>query len=329
MDAKKKEIIVFRRDERAIIASIKEILEEQKQTNELKSIENNVIALNELARSISLYPSILGDQHLGSVKRSAQTLVENLCITDVIDLIMNIPTKAILGQGFAIAKINFFFMLLYLSREIDILRETEETIYAIITRNIFTIMAEEVYISLLSDKMIPLEIRSKAGYNLANIWENRIDCGVKEFAPILSTMWNARKKLKPAFGTMLGISEIFMLSENSDTTWIGFFERDELSEDEILSLQEFLMGLSFEEMDFLSDEMEKSDRTSIGIDEIDKILGEKKIHPHYTYEDPREIFHSFKVRKKNSKVRSKTNSKGPKKTVEDYIMIYLLSHQKM
>lgn len=318
------DIIVFRHDERTIISAIKDTLEKENRAEELASVENTIHALQELARSISLYPSIIGTQHLGSSSRSIETLVETLCVRDVMDLLLHVPTKAILGKGYSVAKVNLFFMLLYLSREEPSLNELENGIIEIATRNVYGVMAEEVYQALIGDRNISLHIRTNAAYNLAQIWEHRIDCGVREFSPILGNIWSARKKLKPAFGTLLGFSELFMLTEKFDDSLSDFFTTDEVDEDMLYSLQEFLMGLSYEEMRLLMVKMEEAGKSSLSINEIEDMLGDSKIHPRYTYTDPREIYRSFRLRKKNAQYRAMTGQPGPKKTIEELLMAYLL-----
>ncbi len=322
-----KTIVTLSEKETNLIYGIKKTLSLNEKFKDIQIIENNESALSELARCISLYPSILGEQHIGNTTRSINTLVDNLCIKDSLDLALHIPTKAILGQGFSVAKINFFFLLNYTIDENnfpdhEILKsELKNLIY----RYVFTIMAEEVFLSIIADKRVSYHIRSNAAYLLANIWEYRIDHGVKEFTPILNNIWKAREKLKPAYGTMLGISELFKLSEDSGDVWLEFFHRDDMKHEEIDSLQEFLMGLSFEEMELLARHMDKNAKSCLTEYEINDILNENKIYPPYKTDDPREIFRSFRHRKKNANFRELADIEGPKKTIEEYLMIYLLS----
>jgi hypothetical protein len=316
-------IILFRKDERKIIDTMKERLGDG--AAEIESLETNLKALEELADSISKYPSILESQRLGSSQRSLETLVDTLCGDDINDLLLHMPTKAILGKGFAVAKVNFFFLLLYISREKKPLQDLAGRLGEIITRNIYAILAEEVYLSIISDRDTPLHVRTNAAYNLVNLWEHRIDCGVREFAPILGSLWSARKKLKPAFGTLLGFSELFMLTEESDDSLVGFFNQDTIHEDVLYSLQEFLMGLSYEEMGLLFSRMVADRKSSLSVEEIDKILGAERVHPRYDYSDPREIFRSYMLRKKNSQFRALSAIPGPKKTFEENLMSFLLS----
>lgn len=323
----RKKIVVLNEAEEHIIQLVYSTLEKKLKNSEIETVKNNVYALYDLAESIALYPDIFGKQVLGGYSRSIETLVENLCIRDIMDLALHIPTKAILGKGFSVAKINFFFMIYYVCREnMDgSITEIVESISEMIYENVFIIMAEEVFLAIISDKEVPLHIRMNAGYMLANIWEYRLGHGVKEFSPILSNIWNSRKKMKPSYGTMFGVSELFQLSSNSGTVWLDFLQRDDLRHDEIDSLQEFLMGLSFEEMELLSREMERQKKTSLCQDDIKMYLGNVKMYPDYEFEDPREVYNSFRHRKKNAIFRHRAEIEGPKKTFEEYLMIYLLA----
>ena len=270
----------------------------------------------------------MSKQNLMGISRTVDTLINNLCIHEISDKIFHMPTKAILGQGFSIAKINFFLMLHYLTGEIPDLIKNTESIFKIVENNVFTIMAEDVFISIISDKNIPLEIRANAGYRLANIWEFRIYKGINEFVPILNNIWHAREKLKPAYGTMIGISELFRLTQNSDSIWLDFLQKDDISQDEVESLQEFLMELSYEEMNLISEYMVKKDLVSISKEEVYSIIGKRNISPAYLPNDPRELYKSYKSRKNNALYRKRSSLNGPKKTIEEYIMSYLLSKQE-
>ncbi|MDH4129253.1 MAG: hypothetical protein OEV44_10890, partial [Spirochaetota bacterium] len=325
-----KKIITFSDAENNVINQIRSALKVLSKDKEISLIESNVISLDELSKSISLYPSILGEQHLGSFSRSVGTLIEALCAEDLVDIIFRVPTKSILGKSFSIAKVNFFFMLLYLSREnsikeIDGKNDIQLQITDIITNNVFTIMAEEVFISIISDESISLHMRSKAAFLLANIWEYRMDHGVKEFTPILNNLWVARKNLKPVYGTMLGVSELLLISQNSYPVWLEYLQHENIMEEEIKSIQEFLMGLSFEEMYRLSKELDKTGKTLLCEDDIINILGKEISLPIGKDFDPREFYKSFSLRTKNAYIRMQTGLEGPKKTMEEYLMSCLLS----
>lgn len=319
------DIIIFKPEEEEIISRLTAELEYRGLTNEISKITRNREALEALSDSISMYPSILGSQSLGTASRSVETLIDTLVLKDMIDMLFNIPTKAILGQSYAIAKINFFFMLLYLCQESGEMQHLEKEIHRAVQNSIFSIMAEEVFIAIISDKRISSHIRSNAGYLLTNIWEYRIDHGVESFAPTLSSIWQARDRLNPSFGTMIGITELFTLASQSDPIWFDFLQRDELHEDEIDALQEFLLALSYEEMKKITYHMKKEEKDVVNGDDIARLVGEEDHDRFYSEEDPRRLFKSFSHRKNNAMYRARGNLHGPKKTFEEYLMCFLLS----
>lgn len=320
-----RKIIPLKPQEEQIVADVKIFLQKKSLREELKTVTNNEEALQDLARAISKYPSIFGTQSLGRESRSVETLVDNLQVHDVVDLLLHVPTKALLGKSFSIAKINFLYMIYYIIREHVKVDSLQDLIMDAISRSVFIVMAEEVFLSILLDRKIAKHIRNNAGYLLVNIWEYRIDHGVSEFAPVLIKVWQTRKSLKPAYGTMLGISELFRIAENNSIIWMDYLQRDGLSDDEVAALREFLLGLTYEEMKLLNDNMERTGKSCLDEHEMDIILGERKIYPEYLYDDPRELFKSYRHRYKNASFRSRAGIEGPQKTLEEYIMCYLLS----
>jgi len=320
-----KKIIVFNLEEEEILNKISSTLDTYKKFDELSIIKSNQIALNELAKSISRYPSIITKQQLGSVSRSIETLIEMMCSIENDDLFLHIPTKAVLGKGFSIAKINFFVMLFYLCEEIIELKPINESIITIILNNIYTIMAEEVFVDIITDGSISKDIRINAVYLIVNIWEYRLYLEVKKFAPILTNIWKARETFSPIIGTLLGLSELFMMSMNIDSVWLDFLQNDEISDEEIASLEEFIFGFSYEEIQQLREKMKINGISSITKKEANRIIGDDRVYPAYDIIDPRDLYRSYKHRKRNAKYRFRAKTEGPQKTLEEYFMCYLLS----
>jgi len=320
-----RKIIPLSEKEEFIVEKITGLLRKENKADEISLVEQSVDALHDLARSISRYPSIFGMQQLGGTSRSVETLVDSLSVQDPVDLVLHTPTKAILGRGFAVAKINLFYMLLYLSRENKKLTSMGAEIFSFISGNVYTLMAEDVFVAVLSDKDISGHIRSNAAYLLAKIWEYRMDHGVREFAPILDSMWEARNRVRPVYGTMIGMSELFSLSGTTEPVWLEFLQREDITDDELDSIREFLMGLSCEEMSYIMERMKEDGKTSLSREEVDAMMKEGKTYPDYDPEDPRELFRSFCNRRVNSGFRERAGRPGPRKTIEEYIMCYLLS----
>jgi hypothetical protein len=323
-----REIVIFNQAEENLVSSVASILSESGRAGDADTLGNNRSALDDLARSISLYPSILEEHTLAGTSRSIDSLIRKLCTTWVPDMILHIPTKAVLGRGFSIAKINFFIMLRYVAREMERLKTFEDDILSLIAANVSALTAEEVFISIIEDMRIAEEIRYRAGYQVAQIWEYRVQYGVREFAPILHTLWKSREKLVPHFGTMLGFSELCMLSKDTETSWFDFLQRDGLTEDEICALEEFIFGLTHEEIVYLRESMEKNGKISLSRQEVESLLDKPQHYPEYWSDDPRELYRSFRDRKHHSRFRARAAAPGPKKTLEEYLMVFLLSRQQ-
>ncbi len=323
-----KKIILFHKEEKRLLDQFLDILKREKRNSDRDSIEHSRNALKDLAEAISMYPPIMGKQQLGNISRSVETLIDMLCMKEDPDLILHIPTKALVGKGFLIAKINFFYMFLYLAKGIGDSREIQDVLHElkmIISNNIFTLMSEEVFLSIIEDRKNSMHIRTNAGYLLANIWEYRLDHGIREFAPILSNIWKAREQLKPAFGTLMGFTELFKLSQGLDPLWLEFIDQALSTEEETSSLEEFLFGLSFEEISRLRGFMELTERNCLSPEDIFQVIGESSAYPRYDPDDSREFYRSFRHRLINTKVRKRARLMGPKKTIEEYIICYLLS----
>lgn len=321
------DIIIFTREEEKLVETLKQAIRER-YPSDYTLIEKHKEALRSLVTSISLYPSLLDPQRLSNQKRTMESLLEKLCSKSIPDMILHIPTKAILGRAFTIAKINFFIMLWYIIRDKEEYISFLDILLSCIASNVFMLTAEEVYTSIIEDDTLVLNIRHNAAFLLARTWEHRLDYGVAEFAPILLNLWKARERLIPNFGTMMGFAELCMLSEHTSPLWLDFLQRDTITEDEVYAVEEFIFDLSYEEIVYVRDYLEKHNKITVCRDELPSIL--KKSHiPEYQGQDPRELYRSFRDRKINSRFRARSRLQGPKKTLEEYLMCFLLSSRSM
>ena len=175
---------------------------------------------------------------------------------------------------------------------------------------------------------MPEEIRNRAGFLLANIWEYRLNQSAKDFAPILNSIWEARKALCPAYGTMMGFSEISRMSQSTPQAWISFLQSIEGSEDAFQSLEEFLFNLTFEEIAHLRIEMQRRNMGVVSQNNIESLIGTKLVYPRFDESDPREMYQFFRHRKINARFRHRADQEGPKKTIEEHLMGYLLSSEE-
>ncbi len=219
-------------------------------------------------------------------------------------------------------------MLKTLADPIDELHNEEVLISEDITEIVFTLMCEDVFMGIIEDKAVDIKIRNRTAFLLANIWEYRLNHGVSEFAPILSSIWEARKNLRPVFGTMMGTSELMALSFSIDNTWMDFLNDKDIPEDTFLALEEFLFTLTYEELFELRTKMKELGLKSVTKNELYTITGKRPRYPEFNQSDPREMYRFFRNRKQNAISRNRAGVDGPKKTIEEYIMGYILSSPK-
>lgn len=319
-----KAIQVFTESEENITHQIKGVLRKTGALEDFQKVEDTHSSLIILADSISRYPSIFQDQHLGLHLRTVETLVQNLCAHPDLNLVLNTPTKAILGRGFSIAKINFLLLMSYLCNDNEGLCSKLDEIMDIVRHNVFSIMTEDVFISIIADSSIDINIRKEAGFFLAKIWEQRVYRGVDEISPVLNNLWKTRIHFTPAYGTMAGISEITTFCSRSNPEWIKFIEDEDFTDDTLEALREYLMGLSHEEMLSIHGYMERNSIQSFSHDRIIDMLGREKSYTMMNYDDPREMYHFYARRRENAIFRRKSMIEGPAKTIEEYLICYMI-----
>ncbi len=316
-------LIIFTDEESDSVYKCLDVIKKEGRKNDADMVEANINALVELVRAISYYPSIIASSQLARSNRSLDTLIQHLSTHEGLDKLMYTPIKAVLGKGFLLAKITFFNMLQIIARDIPQLTECIPALIENTEKVIFMVMSEEVFIGIVEDKDISDTIRNRAGFLLVNLWEYRLRDGINDFAPVLMSTWESRKKLIPIFGTMMGTVELTQITEKIEPIWLEFIR--ESDSDEIFeSIEEFLFTLTYEELTKLRIEMERMGLSSVTREKAESLIG-KKFYDDFDGADSREMYRFFRMRKFNARLRKRSNRQGPHKTLEEYIMCHLLS----
>ncbi len=316
-------IVVFSLEERDVVDTVLLALEER-NPRKIPLIKNQMEALFDIGRGISRYPSVVGTQSLDTSTRSLSTLIDRLCGWADDAQLISLPTKAVLGRAFLIGKINFFSMLLFLCRKGGDLDPLPEVLVRLLSLNVFTLMSEEVYVSILEDSGTGLDIKRRAGKELAHVWESRLDKNVGDYAPLLASLWHSRRTLRPVFGSMMGMSELYTLSMGSDPLWLNCLLERKDDQGFIGALEEFLFNLTYEEIGLIRGLLEKREIKSIGQEEVESILGSRE-YSDVDESDPREMYRFFMQRKNRVTLRRRAQDKaGPRRTLEEYVMLYLM-----
>ncbi|MBQ0162268.1 MAG: hypothetical protein KBS84_03790 [Treponema sp.] len=283
--------------------------------------------LQELAKAIANFPSLLERHNLLGGERTPQSLIDSLIEHQTEgDYTLQLPSKATLGKGFLVAKIHTFSSLTKFSKALG---EPEEVTLEFQTETnsmMFSLLAEDVYLNLIHDNSIPREFKDELANSLLLLWEHRSDQNVQDIAPTLLKIWTARRKLAPAFGTMMGTSELLLLSMQLDDQWTHFIKAKLGDTGVAQAMEEFLFGISHEQILQLKDILRTKGIPAIGRDEVSKFLG---VHIKADAGlDYRDFYSMYTLRRDNARVRARMGLSGPHKTIEDYFIHFVMEQNK-
>ena len=285
-------------------------------------IKDRMKDLEHLARAIALFPSLLEQHDLPGGMRTPKTLVEMLIDNrEAGDRTLLLPSKASLGKGFLVAKMHTFSSLSKQSTRIKAPASLSEELMTEAVTMMFSLLAEDVYLNLIADKTLSREIRRQWGYSLLMLWEYRTDDRIQVIAPILNEVWTARRKLAPAFGTMMGTSELLLISMQMDGQWLGFI-KNKLSDPGVSqAMEEFLFGISYEQISRLRTILRTKGIAAIGRDEVADYLGMPiKTDAGLDYRD---FYSLYTIRRDDARERARMKLQGPHKTLEDYFIQFV------
>ena len=190
----------------------------------------------------------------------------------------------------------------------------------------FLLLAEDVYLNLIRDTALDLQFRRQLAISLLLLWEHRADQNISDISPVLQSVWMARTRLAPAFGTMMGTSELIMISFQMDDQW-NLFIKTKLNDPGVnQAMEEFLFGISYEQITQLKNILREKGISAIGRNEVSSFLGiEVKTDVN---EDYRDFFQQYSLRRDNARARKRMNLPGPHKTLEDYFISFIMEKNR-
>ena len=284
-------------------------------------------SLPPVAEAIEACPSVLGQQRLGGRERTAESLVEALCGGGGIHLDFVMPTAAILGRSFVLAKINFLKALGYLLDGAGQRAKQAASIARVLVREaVFSKLAEELLTGAVSNPHNPLGLKRAAAHKLIGMWNHRLAVPIGEFPPVLLSAWRARVKVRAIYGTLIGINEVFSLIQaECESRFVNYFARDTVTNDERDAFREFIFGLSYEELEQLRAYMETHRLRVITPDKVKEVLAHTHPSAIFSQPSPEEIYSSYCRRRIRAEYRAISGNPGPRKTAEGYIMEALLA----
>lgn len=293
------------------------------------AMEARIQTLNELAFDIATLPSLLTRSDLPGGEQTPDLLIDSLIKhQNTSDATIQLPSKATLGKGYIVSKIHTFSSFCKASVQFGTPSELTAALNKELNTMLFTLMAEDVYLDLISDLTQPIEFRRIWASSLLLLWDHRNAQTIESVAPVLNSVWEARNKLNPAFGTMMGTSELLTMSIQLDELWVNFVKVRMKDRDVINAMEEFLFGISYENIKRLRQILLERKITAISLDQASEFLGEHiRVSAGMGYRD---FYSTFSARRDNARARTRLKIPGPHQTIEDYFFAFVTqsNHEK-
>lgn len=285
--------------------------------------------LERLSRAAALIrdcPTIATSWHSRVVPHlSGEPLIDLLCRVPDWDLELHIPTKAVLGQAYLVAKINFFKALGYALDSAAGPSQLHDAVHAELGQSIYSKLAEELFVSIVTDPSGRKDVKTSAAKLLFQIWEDRLATEIDDFAPVLEAVWQARNRVRPVLGTMRGTHELFrLIAEVKDDRFLSYFEESEMSDEEVQAFEEFLFDISHEEIKRLREYLSERGASALSTDEARHVLGRGR-ESWMPQGGPQALYTSYKKRKIKAHYRALTSAPGPRKTAEELVITAFLA----
>jgi len=312
-------------EEKNILEKTLEIMDKDNYEPERLQIHNLSAALNHQAKAISLYPPITESTIFNSSERNINTLIAALTNKFNFYGIFVIPTKALMGKSFIVGKINFFYMIrLLLKNKFDNASLLERIDHRMLEL-VLSVLTEEVLVELISRQDTRIGIKERAVKALAEIWDRRTSPNIRNYIPDLANLWINRRLICPVYGTLRGTHEYYNLVARVDDVCRNYLLNVFENRDETWALEEFLFGLSFEDIKYLRHHMRNSNKQCIAGSEIKELVNKSSAYFYDDTQDPLELYKFFNIRKRSAADRRSDNIPGPGAPFEEYYLIYLLS----
>jgi len=287
----------------------------------------NVGRVDQVGAALLAYPPVFGEKPLGGRQRGRGTLVDLLSSAEDASIELYVPTRAVVGRTLVVAELNAWRLASYIHEQIlgssAEAAGTGDEIDHWLHGCVYSLLAEDILRSIAVDQGMERATRAKAVDSLSQMWESRHSLGARHFFPVLAQTWAARRRIRVSVGTLLGVSEIFrLLQAGGDPEFVSFFARKRLNLDEEQAFQEFLIGVSTEEIHSLEQLMEDTGRSSL--DPEDAKVRRQSFKTGGEVHECVRFYEFFRTRHLAAVARRIKDLPGPKKTAEEYVMIYFL-----
>ncbi|ACY12745.1 hypothetical protein [Haliangium ochraceum] len=305
---------------------------ERKAPSDAALLRHQIDQLATLVAVLSAERRLDRPTQLAGEQRDRQTLLDHLCHLDGLSGDLVLPLKAILSRTFLLSKI--MFLRGFVKATSALAEEGAE--YPLLShqlreemaQSIYTQLAEELLMALLRKPDVHQRIKRRAAGQLVAVWDNA-QIEIDDFCPLLESAWHARNRITSGYGCLLGTTEYFRLvCEDCPPQFLNFFARDEMSLAEGQAFEEFLFNMTFEELSTLREGMREQSLDVVSPEWASQILGRQIDALDDSGEiDPMALYRSYYRRQLAADYRIIAGSKGPRRTAEAYLMIFLLDQQ--
>jgi hypothetical protein len=287
-------------------------------------VRRRFASLKALGESISQFPSVREAQLVRGELRDEEKLIKSLCAFAPSSHLLHIPTRIVAARSFLVAKCHAFSLLSLLVRDENALQiEIRKVIFSIVC----TLMAEEVYFSCLESPEFSEEIKRRLADDLISLWESGTDPRAVIHLPALESLWVARDESPPSFGTMDGTSELIRISIDMGSDWQEFLMGEAQNDEARWALEEFLFGLSFEEINQVRSNLNHWGILAVGHDEVRSYLGSSPAYTIAKNTDPRAIYDFYIDRRDAAAFRKRTSAPGPWRTLEEMYLKFRIARE--
>jgi hypothetical protein len=287
--------------------------------DEGRALAESFSRLRALGDSVFAYPSIRDTRSLRGEIYDESRLVDSLLEFSSSSQMLRTPTKVVAMRSFLVAKFHAFSMLSTLTAD---LREYKVEIWRTVFSVISTLIAEAVYFSCMDDSNFSRRTKASLASDLIALWDSGVDHRGLRHLSALSSLWAARNSIRPNFGTMNGNVELLRLTIDLDDDWRDFLVDESENDQTRWAIEEFLFGLSWEEIRSVRAHLESRGIDAVGLDGIREYLHAPPAFTGINEADPRTFYDFFIERRDACNLRKKLGAPGPLYTLEEIYLKY-------
>ncbi|MBI2571664.1 MAG: hypothetical protein HYV63_32035 [Candidatus Schekmanbacteria bacterium] len=293
----------------------------------LAMVQGSISRLTALRSLMDQCPSLYLESTLVASRRSVDTLIDHMIRVGPLATELDLPLKASLARDFVLAKAQ-------------VLREARLAVEGLdppcdpaladrlrleAAQSVHTLLAEELLTRILLDGGVAEAAKRRAATWLIHFWDDSPRVEVGDFCPLLEAAWKARNAVIVDFGTLMGNVEVLrLLAAASDDRFIDAFIGETSNPESYLAFDEFLFGLTFEQLRLLRSRMAEQRRAAVDRQWVSGVLGVSAEDLFAPIGSPRLMFREYRRRQMAATLRRIQGTPGPHRTAETILLLFLL-----